>query len=101
MEPITLVCLAQSLFLIVVGRVVMLGVTTAMMKLLARDASQLAAAFRAWQCGRAASLTIARLPKGVCQEPGLMLAVRNLLFDLLAAASLISLSGYITWNAAF
>jgi len=104
MEPITLVCFAQSLFLIVVGSVVMFGVTTAMVKLLARDATQLVIAFRAWHCGergRAASLTIARLPNGVGRELGLMRAVRTLLFDLLAAASLVSLTGYIAWNAAF
>jgi hypothetical protein len=95
-----LVCLAQSLFLIVVGSVVMIGVTTAMVKILARDATQLAIAFRACQYG-ATSPTIVRVPKGVGQRIGLMRAVCTLLFDLLAAASLVSLSGYITWNAAF
>ena len=42
-----------------------------------------------------------RLPNGVGQEIGLMRAVRTLLLDLLAAVSLVSLTGYIAWNAAF
>ncbi|HVC97928.1 MAG TPA: hypothetical protein VND64_29930 [Pirellulales bacterium] len=104
MELVTLVCLAQSLVLIVVGSVVMLGVTTAMVKLLARDATQLAAELRAWQFGErghGASPGAARRPKGVGQEHGLMGTIRALLSDLLAAASLVSLSGYVAWSVAF
>jgi hypothetical protein len=103
MELITLVCLAQSLILIVVGSVVMLGVTTAMVKLLARDATQLAAALRTWHCGERGRCVsqVSRCPVGVGQELGLMGTARALLSDLLAAASLVSLSGYVAWNAAF
>jgi len=104
MEFITFVCLAQSIFLIAVGAVAILGVTTATVKHLTRDATQLAAAFRAWHCGERAldaSLTIARWPRSVGHEHGLVRAVRTLIFDFLAAASLVGLSGYIAWNAAF
>jgi hypothetical protein len=101
MELITLVCLVQALILIVVGSVVMLGLTTAMMKRLAQDVAQLAAVPRMWLCREQGHGAVAQQSRRVGQEHGPMAAVRALMSDLLAAASLVGLSGYVAWSAAF
>ena len=101
MELITLVCLVQALILIVVGSVVMLGLTTAIMKRLAREVTQLAAALPMWLCREQGHGAVARPPRRVGLENGPMGAVHDLLSDLLAAVSLVSLSGYVAWSAAF
>jgi hypothetical protein len=103
-QVITLVCFVQAVVLILVGGAVMLGIATAAAGMLARDLKQLSRAVgtrlartRADAAAKTATRQTAHAGTSG-QQPVVVLAM---LSDLIAAAGMMGVSGYVAYSVAF